>query len=273
MDAPKWKSMVLLVGLVFAFLGIVPCAAQTTGQQIEQAIDLLLNQGKWDDAVAKLNELSNSNQLSDPQSTQVLKFLAIGNLFLGQEEEAVAAFKKLVRRNSNFTIDDLAIGGDEPSPEAIRFFGQAVVEVRQEELLALEAQLSQTSRKTAFMRSLALPGWGQRYQGYRGRSYMLLGLTAGSIGYAVWTEMGFRDARDAYDSAPKGTGEVEFDKLYTDYKDKGDLADLALALVGGFWALNAIDAAIQGPNYTRQTMALQTAPGGDGVQLVYTKKF
>ncbi|MBT4502376.1 MAG: hypothetical protein HOC74_31875 [Gemmatimonadetes bacterium] len=273
MDAPKWKSMVLLVALAFVLLGTVPCAAQTMEPQIEQAIDLLLNQGKWDDAVTKLTELSNTSQLSDPQSTQVLKFLAIGNLFLGQEEEAVASFKKLVRRNSNFTIDDLAIGGDEPSPEAIRFFGQAVVEVRQEELLALEAQLSQTSRKVAFMRSLALPGWGQRYQGYRGRSYMLLGLTAGSIGYAVWTEMGFRDARDAYDGAPRGTGEAEFEKLYTDYKDKGDLADLALALVGGFWALNAVDAAIQGPNITRRAIALQAAPAGDGVQLVFSKRF
>jgi hypothetical protein len=273
MKTIKGKSRGGLVALVFSLMTIPPCAAQMTGQQIEQAIDLLLNQGEWEEAVIKLTELSKSGKLEDSQNTQVQKYLAIGFIFLGEEEQAVAAFKNLVRKNPNFSMDDLAIEGGDPPPKAIRFFGQAVVEVRQEELLALEAQLSQTSRKVAFMRSLALPGWGQRYQGYRGRSYMLLGLTAGSIGYAVWTEMGFRDARDAYDSAPRGTGEVEFDKLYTDYKDKGDLADLALALVGGFWAMNAIDAAIQGPNYTRQGMALQAAPAGDGVQLVFSKRF
>ena len=49
--------------------------------------------------------------------------------------------------------------------------------------------------------------------------------------------------------------------------------DLALALVGGFWALNAVDAAIQGPNITRRAIALQADPAGDGVQLVFSKRF
>lgn len=264
-----------IVGLIVigVCLGGISSVVAQQGNSVLQSSKEAFFAGEWEEAITSLTELLNEGNLGKLEESQARKFIGMSYILLGNEEKAIIVYKDLVRNDPDFAMQDLSIEGNEPSGDAIRLLGEAVLTVRQEEIKLREAQLAKTSRKVAFMRSLALPGWGQRYQGYRGRSYMLLGLTAGSIGYAVWTEMGFRDARDAYDSAPRGTGEAEFDKLYTDYKDKGDLADLALALVGGFWALNAIDAAIQGPNFTRQAMAIQAVPTWDGVQLVYTKRF
>jgi hypothetical protein len=266
------KRIVGLVAIGVCLGGISSAVAQQGNSVLQSSKDAFFA-GEWEGAITSLTELLLEGNLGKQEESQARKFIGLSHILLGNEGKAIVVYKDLVRNDPDFTMQDLSIEGNEPPGDAIRILGEAVLTVRQEEIRLRDAQLSQTSRKVAFMRSLALPGWGQRYQGYRGRSYMLLGLTAGSIGYAVWTEMGFRDARDAYNSAPRGTGDVEFDKLYTDYKDKGDLADLALALVGGFWALNAIDAAIQGPNITRQMMAIQPAPAGDGVQLVYTKRF
>lgn len=249
---------------------VPPCTAQTIDQRIDQAIDLLVNQGEWDAAIDELSELLESRKLAAQQRRKALKFLAIGYVFDRNEGQAVSAFKKLVLANPDFTIDDLSIDGQEPSSLTIRYFGEAVVKVRQEEIEAYNAQMLRTSRKSAFLRSLVLPGWGQRYQGYRGRGIALLAMTTLSIGYATWAEIKYQDARDTYDKAGES---ADFEKLYTDYKDKGDMADRTLLLIGGLWTLNIVDAAVQEPNIIRQKVGLQPSPRGDGIQLVYLKRF
>jgi hypothetical protein len=62
-----------------------------------------------------------------------------------------------------------------------------------------------------------LPGWGQRYQGYRSRGYIMLGLTGASMVYAVVADRNFRDAREVYEGAPAG---ADFEVLYRDFQEQ-----------------------------------------------------
>jgi hypothetical protein len=184
----------------------------------------------------------------------------------------VEVFKDLVRDDRDFDMIALAIGDEEPNPEAVRYLGQAVMEVRREEFQALDALRRGTSRQSAFVRSAVFPGWGQRYRGYRKRGYMMIGLTAASIAYAVVADNTYRDARDAYDRASEG---AEFNNLHTDFTDKSDRADLAIGFVAAAWLLNVIDAASQEANVSGISSGLALAPSSDhdGLQVVYLKRF
>jgi hypothetical protein len=198
--------------------------------------------------------------------------MALGHILLGQGEPAVEAFKRLVRQDADFGMTDLGLGGQEPPPEAVRYFGQAILEVRQEEIRAREAQLIKTSRKGALLRAAVVPGWGHYYQGYRGRGFMTLGLAVGSMAFAGWAEATFRKARDEYEQA--GIGD-DFEKLHKTYKDRADRANLAFGVVGAIWVLNVLEAVAQGPNIARSPggLALHSMDEGQGVRLVYRREF
>ena len=264
-----WRARVS--GMIFAlcFLATGTSFAQGANPQLQTAIDQFF-EGQWEQTVEKLTLLLDEGELRIDERSQARKFIGLSYILLGEEERAVPVFKELARDDPSFDMRDLAIEGGEPPPKAVRYFGQAVLEVRQEEIKEREVQLRKTSRKVAFLRSMILPGWGQRYQGYRGRGFGLMGLTTASIAIAVWAELDYRDARDAYDRAPLG---ADFEKFYTEYQDRADRADLVLGVVGGIWLLNAIDAALQGPNITRPQISLKVPMGGDGLQVVYLKEF
>ncbi|MEW6756118.1 MAG: hypothetical protein AB1505_34850, partial [Candidatus Latescibacterota bacterium] len=161
-------------------------------------------------------------------------------------------------------------GAAPPPIQLVQRFGEAVVKVRQEEVRARQAALLRTSRSAAIGRSLVLPGWGHHYQGHRGRGYVLMTLTATSVATAVWSELGFRDARKAYDQAPAG---ADFDRLYTQYRHRSNRADLALGILGGLWAYSAFDAAVLGPNLSRPQLSLQPSPRGGGLAVVCLRSF
>jgi hypothetical protein len=151
----------------------------------------------------------------------------------------------------------------------------ALIQVRQEEQQIREARLREATDLEAFLRSALVPGWGQHYKGHTKRGYVMGGLVAASLAYAAITDWNYRDARDAYAAAPDGTSQSTFSRLYDDYANKGDRADLALGIVGAVWLLNMIDAATQGANIEEPGQGVTlTVPGtGDGVGLVYHVRF
>lgn len=246
------------------------CLAEPAGAQgneaLEQAI-ALYEAGYWEKAVAALNQLLDEEELSEKERSEARKVLAFSYSLLDDKESTVNTFKAIVREDPTFGISSLE--GDEVSDTLIRYFLQAALEVRREELEAYRERLMRTSRSTAFLRSAVLPGWGQQYQGYAGRGYVLMGLTAASIGYAVIADRAYRNARDAYARA-----QSDFDTLYDDYATKGDRADLALGIVGAVWVLNVIDAVAQGPNLApQQGPELTASVRADGLRVVYCARF
>ena len=270
MFAPTRVAIFGILGVALCLLAVWPAETQQVHTSLEQTI-ILFENGEWEQAIESLHHLLKTGGLLKPERSKARKYIGIGYILLKEEEKAVEVFKDLVRDDSDFDMVALAIGGAEPPGEAVRFFGQAVVEVRQEEIREREARLSQTSRRAAMLRSVVLPGLGQRYQGYSKRGYFMLGMTAASIAYATISEKSFQDAQDAYDSAAEG---ADFDRLHTDYTEKADRADLALGIVGAMWMLNVIDAASQGPNITGPPSGLGLAPArAGGLQVVYVTRF
>ena len=255
----------LLPGLI-ACMAICLCASGVFGQMPDGRLRTAVEQfeaGEQQRAISTLEALLSEDALSPADQSQARKYLGLGYLYQDDSQRAVDVFKDLVGDDPDFTMRDLALSyEDAPSDFAVRYFAQATLQWRQEHLQRQRDRLEETSRGGAFVRSLALPGLGQRYQGYRGRSWALLGLTGASVVYAVLADRSYRDARDAYDDARIGD---DFDGLWQDYSDESDAADLALGVVAAVWALNLLDASLSGPNLTGlESVALTPMQGPSG---------
>ena len=259
----------LLVAGVFAWVAVV--RAEPAGQILSDAIEAF-DAGNWEESEQSLKQVLDSGSLSIEDQSRARKYLGWIHILQNEGSEAVDVFKQLVADDPLFDMTDLSLDTDAPPDEAVRYFAQAIFEWRQEELERQAARLQQTSRSQAFLRSTVVPGWGQRYQGYRGRSYGMLVLAASSIGYAVVADRAFRTASDDY----KGAGEgADFDALFQEYNDKSNTADLALGIVATAWALNIIDAAFSGANLAGLQAGIQSNPGSptQGLQLAFVKRF
>lgn len=258
-----------------AFAVLLLCSsgalAQDLDAELKQAIQLS-DDGEWEAATQALNHLLETGQLAKSQQTQARRFLAESYVFLKQSDQAVAVYQQILQDDPSFNMRSL---GEDPDDRLVRHLGQAAL-LRAEDLLReREIQYSNISRKSVFLRSTLLPGWGQRYQGYRWRGHVMLGLVASSVAYAVVSEQAFRKARDHYDQAPTTTTKEEFATFYDDYDTKAGLADLALGVVGAIWAANVLDALFQRPALARAQHALELAPtpGLAGVQVAFVAKF
>ena len=262
MSEPKSAIRVWLVVALLIVWAAGVAHGQTPAQQLESAITSI-EANDPEPALPVLHELLASGRLDKAQRTEARKYLGLGHLFLGQEDEAVEVFKDLVGDAPEFRAGDLVYSyTDTPTDYHVRYFAQATLEWRQEQLERRRARLAATSRQGAVVRSLLLPGLGQRYQGYRGRSWAILGLAGASTAYAILADQSFRDARDTYDSAELG---ADFDGLWDDYTQKSDTADTALGIAVAVWALNLVDAALTGPNLSGLelfSLAPTSTPGG-----------
>lgn len=255
--------------LLFAAPLLFATAIRAQEPSLDRALDFF-RAGEWEQSITVLESLVDQGQLTGPDLIQTRKYLGICYMIFDKDDEAKAVFKQIVRDDPAFYTDDLRLEDGELLDEAVRIFSQGVLEVRREEIEARQARLTQTSRRGAFLRSAALPGWGQRYQGYARRGYLMLGAAAASIGYAVVAEQTYRDARDAYRTADN---EADFNRLYRDFEDQGSKADLAVWLVGAAWVLNMIDAGSQGPNIQDlQGFSLGPRNGG-GIQVALQTRF
>ena len=258
------------IGVLLFLLSARAVEAQEGHDDLDQAI-VLFEESEWERAVESFNQLLEAGGLSKSEKSRVRKYLSWSYIMLGQEDKVVGVFKDIVRDDPDFDVDALALDRTDPPLAMVRYFGEALVKVRQEEIWEWKDKLRGTSRQAALLRSVVLPGWGQRYQGYSKRGYIMLGMTAASIAYATIAEKSFQDAQDAYDRAAEG---ADFDKLHTDYTEKADRADLALGIVGAMWLLNVVDAASQGPNITGPPSGLGLAPARPGgLQVVYVTRF
>ena len=256
--------------LVLLFQGGQVCA-QDLDPSLAQAVQLV-DDGEWEAATQALSQLLASGQLTVSQRTEARRALAASYVFLKQSDEAVAVYKQILLEDPTFNMRSL---GENPDDKLIRHLGQAAL-LRTEDLLReRELQYSNISRRAVLLRSAILPGWGQRYQGYRWRGHVMLGLVVSSAAYALSNEQSFRKARDHYQQAPPNTGKEEFEVLYNDYSDKASLADLALGVVGAVWVTNILDALFQRPALplARHAVDLVPTPDHSGLQVALVHTF
>lgn len=258
----------MLVALAIPVLGQE--APGATPSSLEKAIKLS-EDGYWEEAVVELEGLLETGTLKRNQRSQARRVLAEAYISLRKNTEAVAVYTQILRDDRNFGMRSL---GEDPPNQLLQNFGQALLQVRDEDLRAQEEQLSRTTGWSAMLRSAAIPGWGQRYLGYRARSYFLLAVNGLAAYQVYYRNSNFRDSRDNYDNAPEG---ADFDQLYDDYERKADLADLALGIVATAWLANMLDAAVLNPNIQRPTSSAQAIlvqpRSTDGMQIAYVRRF
>lgn len=260
--------------IIAASIAVVPkeSHSEDSSQQVKRAVSLYLD-GEWETAVPALGGLLAAGELSREDRLEALKYLALAHLKLGtakDKEDAVTAFGKLVRESPRIDTDVLRTPQEtEVSPLVLGAFGRALIEVRNADIDARNAMFSRQSRGATLLRSGVLPGWGQRYRGYKNRGYMMLGLAITSAAYAAGVERDYRNAKHAYEDGKEGDS---FEDLYGDYNRKADRADLAFGILGAVWLLNVVDAAIQGPNIS-EGIILSTSGSRDGLQIACNVRF
>ena len=124
----------------------------------------------------------------------------------------------------------------------------------------IEIQLTPKTRFRTGLRSLLIPGWGQRYSGSGTRGTLL---TIGALATATVTGLlylDFDDKRDEYyrvkrrfkDTREVSGREAMLDELYEAQRAAYDAEqdkNLGIGILVGFWAYNVIDAVLFFPDY------------------------
>lgn len=185
-----------------------------------QAARVLFDEGEWEQAATRLKEFVKKNRLANYHRDKALKTLAVVHVLLGQEDEAVGVYKELMlsfpvySEQPSFLVGMFGYGA-ENSPEQIhKVIGRAVMEYREEEYLAKREQMRLgKTRSGAMLRSIVLPGWGQRYMRYHRRSNVFVALVTYSLAAAVF-----------------------------------DGSNISRGIAAGLWSFNVLDAAFISPN-------------------------
>jgi len=150
------------------------------------------------------------------------------------------------------------------------------------------------SRKTKFkaaIRSMVIPGWGQRYGDQKTKGYIFSFLAVGSVTAFLIADDDFRAKRDRYDDrlaeydALKESGTYEqlaafkpsLDQAQEDAYDAETWRRAAVGAVIGAWSISLLDAIFFFPEEhgTFSVKGLTIAPeaGADGVNLSISTKF
>jgi hypothetical protein len=122
----------------------------------------------------------------------------------------------------------------------------------------IELALSLKRKRTAVVRSLLLPGEGQRYKGQPTRGWIYTAGAAGAALLAVGSEIARRDAVDDYEAARirygAATSPSQIDAAYAEVEAAWDDAEARRKLrnagwiaLGTIWAVSVVDAALGWP--------------------------
>ena len=154
--------------------------------------------------------------------------------------------------------------------------------------MSIDVALEPKTRAKAALRSLIIPGWGQRYYGSSGKGTLLtVGALAGGITVGI-LHLHFDHERNQYFdvldrfSGTRSVAEREglLDELYNKQKSAYDAErarNIGAAILAGFWAYNVLDALLFFPDYSIQisgaNLSLSPDFKADGVQLTGKLEF
>jgi hypothetical protein len=122
----------------------------------------------------------------------------------------------------------------------------------------LQVKLGRRTLAKSLLRSALIPGWGQLYRGQKLKGTLLVVGTAVAAGGVIWTHEEYRDEVDRFDEARRVyEQETHLDELPSRYEavqrasrraDRAyDRRNVALAGLGGIYALNLLDCIFFGP--------------------------
>ena len=142
----------------------------------------------------------------------------------------------------------------------------------------LQVKLGKKTVAKSLLRSMVIPGWGQLYRGERVKGTLFLLGSAVAAGGVVWTHEAYRDDVDDFDAAKRAyERETRWEAWPARYEavrrasakaDRGyDRRRVALASLGGIYAVNLLDCLFFGPSgevsSSGMTSRAETPAGGD----------
>lgn len=187
-------------------------------------------------------------------------------LLLFTRNDALAAgeqFRAALSLDPNLTLDPVLV-----SPVTLAFFDDTKAAFLRERTGAdrpgptVHYVVVRDSRPDAALRSVVLPGWGQRHRGATARGWVLTGTWAALLGGGVAAHLERGRQRDAY------LGETDPDLVearYRTYNAWHKTRGALLAGAGAVWAVAVIDALASGAPEAPARLAV--GPGGAGLRL------
>ncbi len=129
--------------------------------------------------------------------------------------------------------------------------------------IEFEVRLSPKTRLKAAMRSVIIPGWGQRYTDHHGKALLFAGLAVGSgIAYLIADHRfdskydEFKDVEDRYHAASTTAERMrlwgEMAAARRDAYDAEDLRRITIGAAIAVWGLNLLDVLISSPGRSSQ---------------------
>ena len=130
----------------------------------------------------------------------------------------------------------------------------------------IQMSLRPKTKTKAFMKSLLLPGWGQKYSDHSARAIIYPMLQIASIGGAFWANHKYNSAVDDYEPLQidylNAISEYEIKNAWTIMQNKYDDIDnwekkrnIMIGAAVGLWLWNACDAFLFGPETAKSDQA------------------
>ena len=257
LPAPLRLAAPLLVGLLLA--GPAPAQPASDPDGVVAEVEAAYERLDYDAAEALAREaLADFEAYAPDQLVRLHTLLGLIAYARGESLAASAQFRAALTLDRTLTLDPLLV-----SPATIGFFEETKATFLREQASGT-APLGEgvryvvvyDPRPSAFVRSLVLPGWGQRYKRETAKGWALTGVWAAGIAGAATAEVMRRDARDAYltESDP-GLVESRYATLNRWHWARNGLT-LGVAAV---WVYAAFDAGVLGGN---GDVAVQPMVGG-----------
>lgn len=224
--------------------------------------------------------LSQSGAIQDSSALQAGRTLAANCILTGTLANAFGNKRILARIIRTETSEILT---------------SATVIIKADAMTDLQKRLmgERATVSASVFRSLLLPGWGQFYTDHPIRGTLAMSLCLGGLGSAIWAILAQSSAKSDYDAKVDyelsqayaedlSTGGItpesyktERTELYKDYTSARDRMVLLLAVTGGLWGLNVLDAAIAGVQSKRSFQPYFSIRTNQepNVGLVYSLKF
>jgi len=203
--------------------------------------------------------------------SQLVRLHTTLGLLLYAQNDALAAAEQF--RSALFLDPTLELDPVLVSPVTVAFFDDTKAaflreragDTRPEGTTAAPYIIVHDERAGSALRSLAMPGWGQRARGARTLGWTLTGVWAATLSGAAVAHVQRGQAREAYLGA---TTPEETERLYAPYNRWHKLRGALLVGTGAVYAAALFDALLSGaPEAPGPPARLRVEPGGAGLRL------
>lgn len=199
---------------------------------------------KYEEVITLADKMISSGEYSSEQLIEIYEKKGMAQYSLGRETSARESFEELLKLNSNYSMDPNRI-----SPKIISFYNDIKVAFQSEldeerpmldSLRVLRQSLRQANEnyKSAVVKNLVLPGWGQFQMGNITKGLIYSVLSAAS---AVATITYIIETNDKEKSYLNETDKLLIDAKYDEYNSAYKTRNLLIAATAAIWLASQID--------------------------------